>query len=156
MRGGMRSTDRISALVLLALCGYFYAVTGDFNRLGRLFPRTIIIILGVLSGVLLVSSFLPRAEKLKEKKAFGPVSTSYMEIGLAAGLFVAWAFLLHLIGFAVTSFIFFSAIAVIFEKRNKPFTYYVVKVASIGLSIAVFYYFFSSLLRVPFPRGLLF
>jgi hypothetical protein len=152
----MRSTDRISALVLLAICGYFWTVTAGFNRLGRLFPRTIIVTLGVLAGVQLVSTFLPRAEKLKEKKAFGPISTSYTEIGLAAGLIVAWAFLLHLIGFAVTSFVFFSVIAVVFEKRHKPFTYYMVKVASIGLSIAVFYYFFSSLLRVPFPRGLLF
>ncbi len=156
MKGGMRSADRMSALVLLALCGYFYAATSDFNRLGRLFPRTIVVILGVLSLALLISTFLPRAEKQKDRKAFGPISTSYAEIGLAAGLFTAWAFLLHLVGFAVTSFIFFSVISVIFEKRHKPFTYYMVKVAAIGLSIAVFYYFFSSLLRVPFPRGLLF
>jgi asparagine N-glycosylation enzyme membrane subunit Stt3 len=152
----MRSVDRLSALLLLAICGYFWAVSGDFNRMGRLFPRTIIVILGVLALVLLIWSFLPRTRHLREKKAFAPVSTSYWEVGGAAGLFVAWAFFLHVVGFAVTSFIFFSVVGVLFEKREKPFTYYVVKVASIGVTIAVFYYFFAQLLRVPFPRGVLF
>ena len=54
----MNKKDVIAALVLLGLSAFFWVQSENFTKFGALFPKTVIIILGFLSLLLLISSII--------------------------------------------------------------------------------------------------
>jgi hypothetical protein len=75
---------------------------------------------------------------------------------IALLLIISWGIFIRMLGFVVTSVLFFSVIMIIFEKRKQPILYYLKKIGMILVTVGVFYFFFSWLLLVPFPKGVLF
>ena len=148
----MKNADRISPAVLLCICGYFWYRSTGFTKFGSLFPQVVVAILGFLSLLLLGMSFI-KTEKTKEPEK---TDINYLNILIAAFLILLWIFFIRLLGFAVSSILFFSAITVIFEQRKQPFFHYAWKVGIIVATVLFFYLFFSRLLNVPFPKGVLF
>lgn len=148
----MKNANRISAVIILGICAYFWYESSTFTRFGSLFPQVVIAILGLLALLLLVMSFV----KTEKTRVFEKVSVKYINIVIAVLLIISWGIFIRLLGFVVTSVLFFSVIMIIFEKRKQPVFYYVKKLGMIVVTVGIFYYFFSWLLLVPFPKGVLF
>jgi hypothetical protein len=148
----MRKADRISSIIILCICGYFWYKSTGFTKFGSLFPQVVVAILGFLA-LLLVGLSFRKTDKTEETEQ---ADVKYLNIVIAVPVIILWIFFIRLVGFAVSSMLFFSAITIIFEERKHPFLYYLKKVGIIVATVLFFYFFFSSLLRVPFPRGVLF
>jgi hypothetical protein len=148
----MRNADRVSAIIILGICAYFWVESRNFTRFGYLFPQVIVIILGLLSLALLVVSFVKPVERVLFKKEEG---ISYLPVVLSVVLMIAWVFFIKLLGFLVTSVVFFSLMLILFDRRKRSLGYYLVKVGTVALVVGAFYLFFARLLLVPFPRGIL-
>jgi hypothetical protein len=148
----MRNADRVSAIIILGICAYFWVESRNFTRFGYLFPQVIVIILGLLSLALLVVSFVKPVERVLFKKEEG---ISYLPVVLSVVLMIAWVFFIKLLGFLVTSVVFVSLMLILFDRRKRSLGYYLVKVGTVALVVGAFYLFFARLLLVPFPRGIL-
>ncbi len=148
----MRNVDRIASIIILGICAYFWTESRDFTQFGQLFPQAIVIILGLLSLALLVVSFVRPQEKRLFKKEEG---VSFLPVIIAVVLMMAWVFFIQLLGFLVTSTLFFSLMVILFDRRKRKIVYYLVRIGAVILVTVSFYLFFARLLLVPFPRGVL-
>jgi len=148
----MRNADRILSIVLLAICTFFLVEARSFTRFGRFFPQTIIIILAALSLLLLVLSFI----KPKRSAFFGTLRRRHIAIAIAILLIGAWGFCVNILGFVVTSVIFFTLINVLLDEKHRRLGSILKKTGIIAIVVGAFYLFFAQLLLVPFPRGYLF
>jgi putative tricarboxylic transport membrane protein len=146
----MKNADRISALVILGICIAFFVLSRKFTQYGALFPQVIIILLGLLALLLLVLSFV----KPKGGKVFDTLEVRYLPIGISVLLMVAWAFVINVLGFLVTSLLFFSLMAV-YLGRKKTWLSILKNLAIVACVVTGFYFFFVKVLLVPFPEGIL-
>jgi len=146
----VRKADRISSIFILAICIFFFIQARDFSPLSGLFPKVIMYILGGLSVLLLLRSFFWK----KEGAAFDSGAFRHIPSLVTLALIIAWAALVSIVGFLVTSLIFFPLITVYLDRKAPG-----KKIAGrIALSVCltvVFYFFFTKVLYVPFPEGLL-
>lgn len=149
----MKNADRISSIAILGLCAYFWIESRRFTMFGLLFPQAVVIALGLLALALLIVSFFRKREKVKALEQTG---VKYLNIIAAGLLLIAWTFFIKLLGFVVTSAVFFSVIAIMFDSRKKTALYLLKKIAVVVATVGFFYLFFSKVLLVPFPRGVLF
>ena len=148
----MRNVDRIASIIILGICAYFWTESRDFTQFGQLFPQVIVIILGLLSLALLVVSFVRPQQKRPFKKEEG---ISFLPVMIAVVLMIAWVFIIQLLGFLVTSTLFFSLMVILFDRKKRTPVYYLVRIGTVTLVTVSFYLFFARLLLVPFPRGVL-
>jgi len=149
----MKNADRISSIAILSLCAYFWYESTRFTKFGSLFPQAVVIALGLLALTLLIVSFFRKREKVK---AFEQAGVKYINIVTAGLLIIAWTFFIKLLGFVITSVVFFSVITIMFDSKKKTVFYMLKKIATVVATIGFFYLFFSKLLLVPFPKGVLF
>jgi hypothetical protein len=148
----MRNADRISAIVILGICAYFWTESRTFTAFGRLFPQVIVIILGALSLSLLVLSFVKPHRRAIFKS---DEELSYLSVILAVVLIAAWVVFIRILGFLVTSVLFFSLMVILFDRKKRSLLQILVKIGIVVIVVGAFYLFFSRLLLVPFPRGIL-
>ena len=148
----MKNADRITSIILLGICGYFFIEGRTFTQFGRLFPQTIIVILALLSLLLLILSFT----RTERNVILGKLSRKHIIIVISVLLIAAWGFFINIFGFVVSSILFFSLINIMLDKRQRGFLPVLKKVGIITVMVGVFYFFFAKLLLVPFPRGYLF
>lgn len=146
----MRRTDRISALVLLAAGTYFFTESEKFSPLSRLFPRVVLIILAGLALLLFILSF----RRKKDGEDFDSAAFRHVPSLMTLAFMVAWGVFIPVIGFLVTSLIFFPAITVYLD-RSAPRRKKLGRIALAAAVTVVFYFFFTMVLYVPFPQGLL-
>jgi len=111
----MKRTDRISALVLLAVSTYFFIESDKFSPLSRLFPRVVLVILAGLAILLFILSF--RHKKVGE--AFDSAAFRHVPSLMALTFMVAWGVFLPVIGLLVTSLIFFRPSQFIWTERRR-------------------------------------
>ena len=146
----MKRADRISSLAIIGLCIYFFVKAGDFTPLSGLFPKVVIILLGGLSLLLFIVTFLRR----DIGETFDSASFRHIPSLLSLLLMIVWGILIPVLGFLVTSLIFFPLITVYLDRKTSGKK----KLGRImiveGLT-AAFYLFFTRVLYVPFPEGLL-
>ena len=147
----MRNADRIISIVLLGICTLFFVEGRTFTKFGRFFPQTIIIILAALCLLLLVLSFV-RPEK---SVIFGRLQKRHVSIAVSILLIAAWGFMINVLGFVVTSIIFFTVINVLLDEKHRSPRSILKKTGIIVVVVGAFYLFFAQLLLVPFPRGFL-
>lgn len=148
----MKNADRITSIIMLGICGYFFIEGRTFTQFGKLFPHTIIVILGLLSLLLLILSFT----RTERNVILGKLSRKHIIIVISVLLIAAWGFFINILGFVVSSILFFSLINIMLDKRQRGFRPVFKKVGIITVVIGAFYFFFAKLLLVPFPRGYLF
>ncbi|MFW6138832.1 MAG: tripartite tricarboxylate transporter TctB family protein [Spirochaetota bacterium] len=147
----MKNVDRVSAIILLGICAYFWAESQQFTRYGAFFPQVITIILGFLCFLLLIFSFI----KPEKSKVFGRVTARYITIALCVVLIVAWAAFIKTLGFVATSVLFFSIMYILLDERKRRPRDIFLKIVIVAAVVGIFYLFFATLLQVPFPRGVL-
>ena len=137
---------------MLGICVYFFAESRTFTRFGKLFPQTIISILALLSLLLLIMTFVHPDRSV----IFGKLEKKHLAIPISIALIGAWGFFINILGFVVTSVLFFSIINIMLDRRHRDFRSTLKKVGIIVVVVGAFYFFFAKLLLVPFPRGYLF
>jgi hypothetical protein len=148
----MKNADRITSIIMIGICGYFFIEGRTFTQFGKLFPHTIIAILGLLSLLLLILSFT----RTERNVILGKLSRKHIIIVISVLLIAAWGFFINILGFVVSSILFFSLINIMLDKRQRGFRPIFKKVGIIAVVVGAFYFFFAKLLLVPFPRGYLF
>ncbi len=151
MKYGMKLSDRISTLLILGLCAFFFVKSADFTALGALFPRVVIIILASLALLQFILTFTRR----KEKESFEYMAFRHVPTLLSLALMVGWAVLIPVLGFLVSALIFFPLIT-LYLDRTAPPRKKVKRAATAWLTSIAFWLFFTKVLYVPFPTGILF
>ena len=145
----MKRTDRISSLVILAVCALFFFQSREFSPLSGLFPRTVLVILAGLALLLFLSTF----RRKKDGGVFDAAAFRHLPSLVGLALMIAWGVLIPVIGFLVTSLVFFPLITVYLDRGLPARRLF----GRIGIALAltvVFYVFFTRVLYVPFPEGL--
>jgi hypothetical protein len=142
--------DVIVSLVVLVGTIALYLSLGHIEMEGaRIFPRIIIIIMGVLSALLLIQSALQKA--LGAKKAKFPVGRFFTCFGLIIVYFV----FMESVGFYLSAFLFFVAVTFILGRVDLTLRTGLVRAGS-GLAFTiVLFILFDLLLKAQTPRGVL-
>ena len=140
----MKNADRIASIVLLLIAIYFFAETRKFTSYGALFPQVIAVVLGVLAALLFVLSFV----KPKEGRAFASGEVRYLTIGISVAIMAAWAVMIGVLGFYVTSLLLFS-VMVVYLDRKKTWRSILRNIGLVGALVTAFYFFFVKVLMVP-------
>jgi len=148
----MKRSDRIASIILIGICTYFWIKAKSFSKFGAFFPKVVIIVLGILSLLLLVQSFI----KKEDIKIFRETSTKYITIIISSLLIIIWGFFINVLGFVFTSILFFTIIYIILDRKKRGFSAILIKIVTVILIVGLFYIFFEKILLVPFPKGILF
>lgn len=152
----MRVNEAVLGVLLIALMGLVWSVTASFPRIpGQpygpdLFPRVISGFLGIAGVVMILRGLLSQPRLPFAELA--PWARSPRAIGailLTLGAILAYILLAETLGFVITAFCLL--LMLMLYLRCAPVTSLA---ASAGVALAV-EYFFSGLMRVPLPRGLL-
>lgn len=147
----MRRTDRISSIFILTVCVVFFIQAREFSRLSALFPRVVMYILGGLALLLLARSFFWKKD---DGKTFDSAAFRHLPSLITLALITAWVALVPVIGFLVTSLLFFPLITVYLDGK-APGRKIAGRIALATTLTVAFYFFFTQVLYVPFPEGLL-
>jgi len=150
----MKKVDRIggSILFLFGLLILIYSLRYPIGSLempkAGFFPLVISILLVLLSGSILVLSFL-RNERDVSKSSLFLSNRAAKRIAYALGSLLAFGFVLPLIGFApsVFLFIFFLSLFVAEYRLSWSLLFSI-------LTAIVFYFTFQTLLRILMPSGI--
>lgn len=141
-------TDKIASVLLLLLTGVVFFLTADFpSGYGAtspaFFPRLIVSLIAVFAIVQLIDSF--RADEVRSYEITPSVAVT---VGIAAGLVVAYVFLMVYLGFLLGTAVFLVA-SMQFSGVDRIWKSVTV---SVGVSLAL-YYIFYRFLRVPLPEN---
>jgi hypothetical protein len=146
----MKRADRISSIVILLISGFFLIEAQSFSPLSGLFPRVSIFLLAGLALLLLIHSFTGK----DKGETFDSAAFRHIPSLISLMLMVVWGILIPVIGFLVTSLIFFPLIT-LYLDRGAAGKKKLGRIAiTEGLTLA-FYLFFTRVLYVPFPEGFL-
>jgi len=134
------------------MCIYFWIKAKSFSKFSGLFPKVVIIILGTLSVLLIIQSFI----KSEKGKPFREIGIKYNSIIVSILLMISWVYFINVLGFVTTSVIFFSIMYILLDRKTKNFFGIIFRVLIVIALVGIFYLFFAKLLLVPFPEGMLF
>jgi putative tricarboxylic transport membrane protein len=152
----MNKMDRIilwvwAAISILVCLMSLDLGVGTFSAPGPgLFPLVFAILLGSISMIYLISSYLPRfligRAQVKAEEVY------WRRPGFVILSMVIYSLLLHRIGFLVCTFIL---LFVLFTTASRPKREW--KVSGIGAfaTVVASYIIFSKFLQIPLPRGIL-
>lgn len=144
--------NRVAAIAVLAVSALLYVASIAGEGGGYEFPTLIALVMGLLGAGLLAHALSPGRSADGERAASVPWGAILP--GLA--LFVAYLFAMQWLGFFVSSFLVFLAIAVLYAPGKQTIAT-VGRIAGVGgLFTAALYAVFVLLLQVQFPQGLLF
>ena len=120
------------------------------------FPKTIGILITILSGVYVFQQFRGKVVEDEERAAIIGAEAKIKDkvdlktMGVVLGLMVFYAFFFEKLGYAITTFLVFTAGCWFLDRKHMLRDSIIAVIASFGLYL-IFYY----LLRVNIPAGLL-
>jgi len=144
--------DTLVGAVCLVGSGVLYCTLGLIeDERAAIFPGVLIIAMAVLSALLLAQGLI-----LKRKTAAPGRAYPWGRFFLLFGLIVVYFALMESLGFYVSAFLFFLAVAFILgraelTKRRAGF-----RILGSAIFVTVLYVLFNLILVVQTPRGLLF
>ena len=142
----MKKADIIISLLLIALgCGAFYVASTEYSDGTQYTPMIYSAGLAVLSLVLLLTALFR-----KERQGDQPKPQSVSRLLSVLGFIAAYIALIHYLGFYAATEIFLVSF-MIAMKATTPLKAVIISTVVTGL----LYLFFSVVLLVPTPRGLL-
>lgn len=146
-RMDLRSIAGAAAFIAIGVLAIYYS--SEFSSLGSVFPRTIAVLMIVLSCVYIAMAVLRPAPGVASERGSLPRRL------LLAATMLAWALLLHPVGFLTTSVVCYAVVLVITNydrwTPGRAVAYAASGIAVVGGLFAIFAY----VLQVPFPHGLL-
>lgn len=146
----MKLADRISTILIMALCIFFFIEASSFSPLSGLFPRVVLIILATLALLQFILTFTRK----KEDEEFDKAAFRHIPSLLSLTLMIGWTVFIPVLGFLVSALIFFPAITIYLDRGAPAKKLWGRLAISWGLTVA-FWFFFTKVLYVPFPTGLL-
>jgi putative tricarboxylic transport membrane protein len=141
------------AAIFLLLAGLAFWGAQGMSVMGSIFPRTITLLLAVLSIALIVLGLMGRNRPVPTETTAGPVSN--IRRASVVAIFTVWAWLLPVVGFIVTSFVAFLAMAVVGEHNHVPVRTWLVRGLVAIATVAVFWWLMAEVLLLRMPRGML-
>ncbi len=152
----MRVNEAVLGVLMLALTALVWSVTAAFPRIpGQpygpdLFPRLISGALGIAGVLMILRGLLstPR-EPFAELAPWARSPRAIGAILFTLGAILAYILVADTLGFVITAFCLL--LVLMLYLRTPPLTSLA---TAAGMALAV-EYFFSGLMRVPLPRGLL-
>ncbi|CAM4398425.1 tripartite tricarboxylate transporter TctB family protein [Paenibacillus tarimensis] len=143
--------DVLSAIVLLAVSAVVYLETAGLNEMSAVFPRSIGLLLGVLSVIYLVFSLLkPSASGLWE-------GTNKGRLAAAAAGIAAYAGLIWLSGFLIASILMMFSFISLLGGRESRRPLRLLQAGAIAILVSGFFFvLFKYVFIVPLPVGILF
>lgn len=151
----------IGAILFILLGLWVLQQSRSMTAMGSVFPVAIAIAMIVFSIALLIANLRPRmavregAAVPEETIRAGTAESTPRRLALV-GVLVAWALLLPVIGFLVTSLVAFLAVLVIANYDNWTARRAIGFIAGSAVVVVAFYLLLVEVLQVPMPAGLLF
>ncbi|MBW2101190.1 MAG: tripartite tricarboxylate transporter TctB family protein [Deltaproteobacteria bacterium] len=149
----MRKDIVVSSVLLAGVIALYLSLSLMDDPRAVIFPRVIILVMGVLSLLLLAQSVLVRG-----KGAEGEAGDGF-PFGRFSGCFVlilAYFFFMERLGFYVSAFLFFVVVTLVLGSRGLTIRKGAGRVAAGAAFTAVLYVLFNRLLAVQTPKGILF
>ncbi len=154
----MGKRDLYAALILLAFSGLTYLEAYSYPQEAAYFPRTLIILLAVLSFVLLVKSiFAGKREKVAGERPLGADAPPFWKkevvrkVFLMVAVSVVYFLIMSSVGFYLTTLVYLPVMTWLLGFRK-------IKVIALSTVIVLFFIYlvFSAFLKVPIPEGIAF
>lgn len=142
----------IFGLIITAV--FWFSIDPEIGRLSRIFPKAMVIIMGIIAAALLVKGLIKSKAQYGDMFAEGS-NVRWIVTGI---MFFLWIIAVVYIGFWVGSVVGISAIVYYLARATcRPSLPVVLGwVAVVMVEVTFFYLVFSMLLQVPLPAGLLF
>lgn len=144
------NSDRLAAIVLLVICGVLWYEVLPYSMLASFFPKIVLGVLALLSLILLVRSSI----KGEKTWLFQDIDKKY--IIFAVVILALWIGMIPLLGFLISSIIFFTMLVWLMGKRKTSISSILVAFVVVCCIVSVFYYIFKEVLLVPLPGGIFF
>jgi hypothetical protein len=143
------NTDIIAGLLGLGITAVFWFSLEDITRMSIIFPKSMVIIMALISVGLLVSGFM--VSRRQQIFADG----DHLRVVVTGITLFTWVIAISWVGFYVSSVAAFSFLAyhLARARRRVSLRQFAVWVVIIAAEVAFFYLIFTRLLYVPLPRG---
>jgi ABC-type Fe3+-siderophore transport system permease subunit len=157
-----RKSDIIAGISLFAFSGVLYIGAGFMPTRSEgskilntgFYPRMLAIILAILSVILVIETIQKyKKEGDKESEVFWKNSKSFFFFATTLVLLTLFPFVMKVLGFALTSFLFIAIMVWLLSEKNNRHPLKIVLV-SVGIA-AIVYVVFKIILAIPFPTGIL-
>jgi putative tricarboxylic transport membrane protein len=146
-RPDMRSIVGAAAFIVVGALAIHYS--SEFSPLGQVFPRTIAVLMIVLSAIYIALALLRPGGGVK------PEGGSLARRLILAGTMFGWALLIRPVGFLTTSVVCYALILVI-ANYDRWTPRRLLSYAASGAAVVVgLFAIFAYVLQVPFPQGVL-
>jgi hypothetical protein len=146
------NTEIICGVIGLFLTAVFFFALEDISWLSIIFPRTVVYIMGIMSGILVVMAFVNPTHA----RIFSDGSNSrWVVTGI---LFFLWVIFMPILGFFVSTVAFMTAIVGFLARARTQVTIgkLMIWTPIVIAEVTFFYLIFTKVLYVPLPEGLFF
>jgi hypothetical protein len=146
------NTDITSGLIGLLLTAVFFFALEDISWMSIIFPRTVVYIMALISGILVVKGLV----RPSQDRIFSAGSnTRWMVTGV---LFFLWVLLMPVFGFFVSTVVFMTAIVGYLARARMQVTIgkFLIWIPIVVAEVTFFYLIFTKVLYVPLPEGMFF
>jgi hypothetical protein len=146
------NTEIISGVIGLILTAVFFFALEDISWMSIVFPKTIIYLMALMSGILVVKGVV----KPSRDRIFSVGSNPrWLVTGV---LFFLWVLFMPVLGFFVSTVVFMSAIVGYLAQVRTQVTIgkFITWVPIVIAEVTFFYLIFTKVLYVPLPEGLFF
>jgi hypothetical protein len=146
------NTEIASGVIGLFLTAVFFFALEDISWMSIIFPKTIVYLMAVISGLLVLKGFL----KPSRRRIFNVGSnTRWIVTGI---LFFLWVLVMPVFGFFVSTVVFMTAIVGYLARARMPLTLgkFILWMPIVIAEVTFFYLIFTKVLYVPLPEGLFF
>ena len=146
------NTEIASGFIGLILTAVFFFALEDISWMSIIFPRTMVYIMALISGILVVKGFV----KPSRDRIFSVGSNVRWLV--TGALFFLWVLLMPVFGFFVSTVVFMTAIVGYLARVRMRVTIgnFIVWVPIIIAEVTFFYLIFTKVIYVPLPEGLFF
>jgi len=156
----------ISLFLLVMTIGLYFSLSLMEDPRAAIFPKVVIIIMGVLSLALLLQSIISRgkagkpalqSDRIEEKK--NPAAQPSFPIGRLLGCFiliVVYLVVMERVGFYVSAFLFFIAVTFLLDRKGLTLRRGGMRVGIAFVFTGVLFLLFNKLLVVQTPKGVFF
>lgn len=146
------NTQITSGIIGLMLTAVFFFSLEDILWMSIIFPRTVVYIMALISGILVVTGFV----KPSRNRIFSVGSNVRWLV--TGALFFLWVLFMPVLGFFISTVVFMTAIVGYLAGVHQRVT--IGKLIVWGLiviaEVTFFYLIFTKVLYVPLPKGMFF
>ena len=146
------NTEIISGAIGLILTTVFFFGLEDISWMSIIFPKTVVYIMALISGILVVKGFInPTRAPIFNVGS----NTRWMITGV---LFFLWVLFMPVLGFFVSTVVFMSIIVGYLARARTQVTIgkFMTWIPIVIAEVTFFYLIFTKVLYVPLPEGMFF